>query len=230
MTWFAAMRTQDRAWSAGAGTACLSCHLAALQARFMALNFHADPWAEMDYLTDLGLDGFFTDCPQTAAAWRDAKLAEAASARPAASRPAGPDPSSTAEKHEAPESAQARTPGRAGGAGWVGTTFAAVLVTLSVAAAAGAGWAFGRRQAASQGYRSLQQRYSMGAASAGAVERGLAAPVLPGMLTGRFGWGGNAQAGRTQEMVPQHEGWMDRPGRVTLQPMPSDVASLVPSP
>ena len=38
----------------------------------MAVDFQADPYAEMQYLTDLGVDGFFTDCPHTAAAWRRA--------------------------------------------------------------------------------------------------------------------------------------------------------------
>ena len=47
-----------------------------MQARYMALDFQADPYAEMQYLTDLGVDGFFTDCPRTAAAWKQALTGE----------------------------------------------------------------------------------------------------------------------------------------------------------
>ena len=183
----------------------------------MALDFRADPWAEMDHLAGRGVDGIFTDCPSTAAAWRDARLAEAAAAAPAASR--------DASSRERPESGADRTADAGGRASWgVGRVVAVLGAAALTAAAAGLGWTVGREHAARQGYRTLQQRYSMGAASAAAVEQGRSEPVLLRRLGDRLGWGSGGGPERTHELVPQ-EGWLDRPGRVVLQPMPSDVAA-----
>lgn len=42
---------------------------APVQGRFMALDFDADPLAELSLFRALGVDGVFVDCPATAAEW-----------------------------------------------------------------------------------------------------------------------------------------------------------------
>ena len=207
-----------------------------MQARFMALDFRADAWAEMDYLTSLGVDGFFTDCPPTAAAWRAARLA----ARTAAASPAGGATGAAAAGPEGRQEAQDAGQAGSGARGWhilggimLGASIGAVVCG---AAAAGIGWAIGRSQQARQGYRTLERRYSMGGVSAGAVQQaraegGYESGYLSGLGFSRLGGQQAAEAraeeaSRMQQLAERSEQWPDRPAGLVLQPVASDAAAL----
>ena len=198
--------------------------LACMQARYMALDFRADPWAEMEHLASQGVDGFFTDCPSTAAAWRSARLAAAAAAAVAAA------------EGQAEPSSVSQTPGpvpRQGSGGSMTVLWSIFILSImcTVAGAGLVGWGCGQQQAARQGYRHLQQRYEMGAASAGVLEQSVRPkrPSLLGWLRGLAGAGSKQQQEqpRTQQLAERDEQGAGQPRHMVLQPVPSDAVSLL---